>query len=98
MTSLLAKMDPGVYNTYYTQENPLNTFSHESPQVKLSKREIEVLTLINEGYLSGEAAERLFISRRTVEFHLQSIYEKLNVSNRMRACRCAVQLGLIGDD
>jgi len=63
--------------------------------VKLTKREIEVLTLVIEGKSSKEVAEQLFVSKRTVDFHLANIYEKLNVSNRVQAFREATRRGLI---
>jgi DNA-binding CsgD family transcriptional regulator len=66
-----------------------------SDPVRLSKREIEVLRLVSGGETSKEVAARLFVSRRTVEFHLANIYEKLGVKNRLQAFLCAARLGLI---
>ena len=63
--------------------------------VRLTKREIEVLTLIAHGNSSKEAAEQLFVSKRTVDFHLANIYDKLQVNNRVQAFRAATKLGLI---
>ena len=63
--------------------------------VKLTKREVEVLTLVIEGKASKEVAELLYVSKRTVDFHLANIYEKLQVSNRVQAFRRAVALGLL---
>ncbi len=63
--------------------------------IKLTKREVEVLTLVIEGKASKEVAELLYVSKRTVDFHLANIYEKLNVTNRVQAFRRAVALGLI---
>lgn len=68
---------------------------HAEQSVKLTKREIEVLTLVIEGKSSKEVAEQLFVSKRTVDFHLANIYEKLNVSNRVQAFREATRRGLI---
>jgi len=64
-------------------------------KVRLTKREIEVLSLIAQGYSSREAADTLFVSKRTVDFHLANIYDKLQVSNRVQAFRAATRLGLI---
>ena len=73
--------------------------SNQSPEgeqsVKLTKREIEVLTLVIEGKSSKEVAEQLFVSKRTVDFHLANIYDKLNVTNRVQAFREATRRGLI---
>jgi ATP/maltotriose-dependent transcriptional regulator MalT len=60
----------------------------------LTEREAEVLSLVTEGLTNTQVAERLFISRRTVEFHLSSIYSKLGVSSRAAATRFAVDHGL----
>ena len=70
----------------------------ENEPVKLTKREVEVLTLVIEGNSSKEVADLLYVSKRTVDFHLANIYEKLNVSNRVQAFRRAVALGLISTD
>lgn len=69
--------------------------SADSPAVKLTRREIEVLTLVIEGKSSKEVAEYLFVSKRTVDFHLANIYDKLNVTNRLQAFREATRRGLL---
>jgi DNA-binding CsgD family transcriptional regulator len=71
---------------------------NQSQDPKLTKRELEVLTLVIEGKSSKEVAEILFVSKRTVDFHLANIYEKLEVTNRVQAFRRAARLGLISAD
>jgi predicted ATPase/DNA-binding NarL/FixJ family response regulator len=56
----------------------------------LSRRELEVLRLLAEGGSSAEIATDLFISTRTAEHHIQSIYTKIGVSNRASATRWAI--------
>lgn len=63
--------------------------------VKLTKRELEVLSLVIEGLSSKDVADALYVSKRTVDFHLANIYDKLQVSNRVQAFRRASRLGLI---
>lgn len=69
--------------------------NHTSRVVKLTKRETQVLSLVLEGKSSREVAFALFCSKRTVDYHLTKIYEKLEVSNRVQAMRRAALLGLI---
>lgn len=61
----------------------------------LSKRECQVLSLIDEGLTSVEIAERLIISRHTVNRHRQEILAKLQVKNSIEACRLAKSMELI---
>ena len=67
----------------------------ESRSIRLTKRELEVLSLVIEGRSSKDVADALYVSKRTVDFHLANIYDKLQVSNRVQAFRRATRLGLI---
>jgi DNA-binding NarL/FixJ family response regulator len=51
----------------------------------LTKRELEVLALMAEGLSHKDAAEKLFLSPKTVRTHLQNIYAKLQVKNKIEA-------------
>jgi ATP/maltotriose-dependent transcriptional regulator MalT len=55
----------------------------------LSPRELEVLSLVAEGFSNREIAGRLFITERTVRYHLTSIFGKLGADNRTRAVALA---------
>ena len=66
------------------------------PGIKdLSKREMEVLALIAEGYTNAEIADRLFTSKRTIETHRQNLLEKTNSRNTATLIKFALQRGLI---
>ena len=61
----------------------------------LSPREREVLELIAEGLSAPDIAKRLHVSPATVKTHLQSLYEKLGVSDRAAAVASAMRNGLL---
>ena len=61
----------------------------------LSPREREVLTMIAEGLSAPDVAGRLQVSPATIKTHLQSLYEKLGVSDRAAAVARAMRLGLL---
>ena len=61
----------------------------------LTPREREVLDMIAQGHGSKAAGDRLFISKRTVDFHLAAAYTKLGVKNRIQAIKVATRDGLI---
>ena len=61
----------------------------------LSAREAEVLRLVATGLTNAEVAEKLFLSSRTVDWHLSSIYRKLGLHSRAEATRFAAQHGLL---
>lgn len=69
--------------------------SERQMSIDLSKREIEILFLIAEGYTNNEIAEKLFTSRRTVEGHRQNLLEKTGARNTATLIRFAVRSGLI---
>ncbi|MGB3717189.1 MAG: LuxR C-terminal-related transcriptional regulator [Candidatus Promineifilaceae bacterium] len=64
--------------------------------VSLTARENEVLRLLDQDLSNLQIAERLVISRRTVDAHLRSIYHKLGVKSRDAATRVAREQGLLG--
>ena len=60
----------------------------------LTAREVEVLRLVARGLTNAQTAQELFLSPRTVNAHLTSVYGKLGVSSRGAATRFAVDRGL----
>lgn len=82
----------------------LLSFNRPSPQQGttkahvLTKREAEILRLIARGMKNKEIAESLFISEKTVKTHITNIFEKLEVSDRLKAALFVIEGGLSGKE
>ena len=61
----------------------------------LSKREKEIITLIAEEFTSEEMAQKLFVSKHTIEAHRKNIFLKLQVKNIAGLIKKAIYLGVI---
>ena len=64
-------------------------------QFELSKRELEILSLLAQGHSNQEIAAKLFVSLSTVKTHNQNLFEKLDVKRRIQAVEKAKRLNLI---
>ncbi len=73
----------------------LDRIDREPDTESLTPRELEVLKLLAEGLSNREIATRLFVTERTVKFHVSSILDKLGAENRTEAAKVAVQRGLV---
>ena len=60
----------------------------------LSERETEILRYVAKGLTAKQIAEKLTLSHRTVENHVQATFRKLQVANRVEAARYAIEHGL----
>ncbi len=69
--------------------------SAEASLVALTKTEIRVLALLGRGQSNKEIAKQLDSSVKTVKNHLNSIFQKLEVSNRTEAVVKGIEMGLI---
>jgi HD-GYP domain-containing protein (c-di-GMP phosphodiesterase class II)/DNA-binding CsgD family transcriptional regulator len=61
----------------------------------LSDREIEVLRLAAKGLTTKQIADRLFISSKTADHHIQHVYTKIGVSSRAAAALWAIQSDIV---
>jgi DNA-binding NarL/FixJ family response regulator len=57
----------------------------------VTRRENDVLRLVGQGATNAEIAERLVLSRRTVEHHVASLLRKLDCTNRSQLVSRALQ-------
>ena len=72
-----------------------NLKDSEIKKIKLSQREIEVLSLVADGLKREEIASQLMVSQGTVKTHMQNIYQKMEVSGKTTAIKVAQMHGLI---
>jgi LuxR family transcriptional regulator, maltose regulon positive regulatory protein len=84
---------------YYKMEEYSNKilalYSTEENNEIISKREKQVLQLIEKGAKNSEIAEKLFISESTTKSHILNIFSKLGVHNRVQAVAKAKEIGII---
>lgn len=73
-----------------------HTSNHESYRRSLTEREQECLQIIAKGLSNNEAADVLGLSKATIRTHLEHIYQKLDVCNRVEAVTEGLRQGLIG--
>lgn len=76
----------------YESSSSQSKFSY--PEMPLTKRELEVLTLIKKGLTNEQIGKQLYITERTVKFHVTAILSKLHADNRTEAVDVALKRGL----
>ncbi len=91
----LAGLVLGEYRRLATEPAPATTDEAGAP--RLTDRETEVLRLVAKGLSYKQIAERLVISHRTVQNHVQNTLGKLHLHNRVELVRYAIERGLDGD-
>ena len=77
-------------NPLQPQEN-----KEEAEACALSPRELDVLTYLGKGFDYRQISEQLHISPSTVRKHMENIYQKLQVHNKMEAVRKAQKFRFI---
>ena len=90
----LSEDEPSTITSSAAPTEQLSTPVSEHP-AGLTPREVEVLGLVAEGLTNPQVAQRLFLSPRTVQRHLNSVYRKLGVSSRTAATHLALEHDLL---
>ena len=67
----------------------------DTPEAGLSSRELQVLTLVAKGLTYKETGAKLFITERTVKYHMGRIIERLHLTGRKQAVEYARRAGLL---
>lgn len=68
-----------------------------STPVQATKRELEVLALVSRGLSNKQIADHMYVSERTVHYHVGNILSKLNAGSRMEAVIKAKEAGWLSD-
>ena len=89
------QMTPEEAIEYALEEPPEDTEPSETYPAGLSTREVEVLKLVANGMTNAQIAQELYISPRTVNAHLGSVYHKIGTNTRAEAARFASEHGLL---
>ena len=84
-----------VFDDFYKKEKAASQSRHHLKLTDLTKREMQVLTLVAQGKSNKEVAEELFISTKTVDSHKTNILEKLGLRNTAELVRYAIKNELI---
>lgn len=64
----------------------------------LTPRQMEVLQLVAQGLTNKEIAAALYVTERTVKYHMSEILQKLHLQNRAQVIAYAVRTGLVNDN
>ena len=84
-----------IYFPGVSTASPSQGLTIEDEATKLTRREIEILQLVAEGYSNAQLAKMLWVTEQTVKFHLSNVYRKLDVANRTEASRWAQIHGIL---
>ena len=74
---------------------PLEIDKEQLTKLGISKREYEILQLINDGLSNQQIAEKLFVSENTVKKHISNLFFKMDVERRTEAIKKAKVLKII---
>lgn len=98
LTAIRQAFQNSIYVAGSRSRVPVEALPSEPVDIpELTKRELEILRLVSEGYPNSQLAKMLWVTEQTVKFHLSNIYRKLNVSNRTEASRWAQVHGVLGE-
>jgi DNA-binding NarL/FixJ family response regulator len=79
----------------FTEYKRLMSSGKTTKSTSLSERELEILELVATGLTNYDIAEKLEISKRTVDNHISNILTKTKTDNRVELVRWALQWGKI---
>ena len=88
-------MDYKIVKKVFLSIKNKRTVSLADEELSLTKRELEILECLAQGYSDKEIASSLYISEHTSRTHIRNIYHKMDVHSRSQAVAKAIRAGLI---
>jgi HD-GYP domain-containing protein (c-di-GMP phosphodiesterase class II) len=92
------QLDPDAVEAVLAAANGAQSVRGGAGRGGLTQRQVEVLHLVAQGLSNRAIAERLTISTRTAEHHVQDVYTRIGVSSRAAAAMYAMEHGLLPQD
>jgi len=89
-----AVFSPGLAGLVLGEFRKMAAGTRPDPTAQLTEREVEVLRLVAKGLTARQVADRLVLSHRTVQNHVQNTLRKLQLHNRVELTRYAIEQGL----
>ncbi|BAP15417.1 MAG: hypothetical protein AOY29_05520 [Alcanivorax borkumensis] len=81
--------------SYFSESFRLMAGAAPEEALTLTRQQLAILTMLQEGHGNKEIARQLFVSVNTIKTHLRLLYEKLDVPNRTACIEKARQIGLL---
>lgn len=99
LPNLLARIEALIRRSNWNKDSKktgLNPIKESVENIaKLTQRELEILKMVSKGASNADIAEKLFVKEVTIKTHLNSIYKKLNVENRVQAVLLAIETEIV---
>ena len=98
LPNLLARIEALIrrsnWNKFRQNKKPVSKESMENIS-RLTQRELEILKMVSKGASNAEKKKKLFVKEVTIKTHLNNIYKKLNVENRVQAVLLAIETEIV---
>ncbi len=91
-----AVLHPAIAQKVFSRFSTEPAAGEAAPPAEVSEREMEILRLAAKGLSNQDIADKLFVSRRTVQAHLANIFRKMDVGSRTEAVLKAMRRGWLG--
>ncbi len=97
LPNLLARIEALIRRSNWNKLRNSGAISKEAMEQisKLTQRELEILKMVSKGASNADIAEKLFVKEVTIKTHLNNIYKKLNVENRVQAVLLAIETEIV---